>query len=132
MTYRYVETPFKDLLGKTLTRVDAEGAEIRFFTEDGFEYKQWHEQDCCESVYVEDVAGDWEDLIGSPLVLAAEESSDDPPPADQFGPPDSYTWTFYRLGTVKGTVVVRWLGESNGYYSESVSFQQMVPEVKTR
>jgi hypothetical protein len=38
---------------------------------------------------------------------------------------ESYTWTFYRFGTRRGSVTVRWLGHSNGYYSEGVSVEIM-------
>ena len=81
----------------------------------------FHEQDCCESVQVEDVAGDMQDLVGSPIVQAEESSNSDNPPLRC----ESFTWTFYRLATAKGQVVLRWLGESNGYYSESVSFEEV-------
>ena len=115
-----------ELIGKTLTNITNDGEEIRFFDSDGRIWRLYHEQDCCESVTVEDIAGDLDDLIGSP-VLEAEEAFSNTRPEDlpkvEY-PDDSETWTFYKFATVKGRVTIRWYGSSNGYYSESVSFAE--------
>jgi hypothetical protein len=111
------------LLGKTLTAAENKGDQIVFRAEDG-EYCLYHSQDCCESVVVESVVGDLADLVGSPLLQAEEVSSEgEPPPKKDYV--DSYTWTFYKLATIKGGVTIRFLGESNGYYSESVAFAKV-------
>lgn len=36
-----------------------------------------------------------------------------------------FLWTFYRLATNRGSVVIRWYGTSNGYYAINVSFKEL-------
>src|SRR5688572_2487483 len=120
-----MDAQISDMLGRVLTGVEGceKGSEeITFATATGERWHMYHGQDCCETVQLEDVCGDWQDLIGHPLLIAEEVSSEGHPPPEYA---DSYTWTFYRLGTVKGVVTLRWLGESNGYYSESVDFDKL-------
>jgi len=115
----------KDLIGKTVTRIGNSPEYVNFITEDGKTFSLCHEQECCENVTVEDICGELDDLVGSPIVSASEETSKDVDPEGVKAPEgyhESFTWTFYRLATNKGTVVIRWYGSSNGYYSESVSF----------
>ncbi|MGF3976640.1 DUF7448 domain-containing protein, partial [Staphylococcus aureus] len=98
--------------------------EVTFMAETGEVYSMYHQQDCCESVYIESVTGDVNDLIGTPILMAEEVSDTDfPPQAGEYV--DSYTWTFYKLATIRGYVDIRWLGQSNGYYSESVNFEHV-------
>lgn len=85
----------------------------------------YHSQDCCESVYIEDFCGDSADLVGTPLLEARYDTSEENPEGVE--PPeyqDCYMWTFYTFRTVKGTVTVRWYGDSNGYYSVSVDVRR--------
>ncbi len=137
-----MEANINELVGKVLTKIENENDEITFHCESGEIYKLWHESDCCESVTIDDINGDLEDLVGSPITLADEVSNKEFEDAwaskftvsDGFGSvkkdsegnyePDSHTWTFYKFATVKGYVDIRWFGESNGYYSESVSFSK--------
>ena len=119
------QVEFSSLIGKTLLAVIGSkgGDSIVFECADGSQYQMYHSQDCCESVSVDDIEGDLADLIGLPIVLAEESSSEETLPGHE-APEycDSFTWTFYRIATARGFVVIRWFGESNGYYSESVSF----------
>lgn len=115
---------FKDLLGKTFTSVvNHLDEELIFTVSENEKYMLYHEQGCCEQVTIEDIVGDLDDLVGSPILIAEESISDTNPEEykhDEYQ--DSFTWTFYKLATVKGYVTIRWYGESNGYYSESVDF----------
>lgn len=127
----YDEVNISELVGKVLTAINGgKGAEeIEFICADGSRFKMLHNQDCCESVGVEDVCGDYADLIDSPITLAEESTSDErqewQEPAGEYSYDDSFTWTFYRIATAKGMVTIRWYGSSNGYYSESVSFERV-------
>jgi hypothetical protein len=100
--------------------------EMVFKAANGKTFTFYHEQDCCEGVNIEDVCGDINDLVGSPILYAEEVDNVDNVPDLENGDwrYESYTWTFYKFGTAKGSVTVRWLGSSNGYYSESVTYRE--------
>lgn len=126
----YDEPPFSSLVGKTMKDVRQIGDErIEFECDDGKLFALYHNQDCCESVSIEDVCGDLADLIGVPILVAEEVESDTLP--EGVKPPeyrdDAETWTFYKLRTIKGSVDIRWFGSSNGYYSTSVDFGEVHP-----
>ena len=118
---------FEDLKGKTLSKIENKLDEELIFTlESGEKYKLYHAQDCCEGVTIEEIIGDLDDLVNTPILLA-EEVVHEPDTTPEGVEPkecydDSYLWTFYKLATIKGAVTIRWLGQSNGYYSESVDF----------
>ena len=100
---------FKDLVGKTLTEIKNNNDELIFIVDDGTQYKMYHQQDCCEIVSIEDINGDLEDLIGTPILQAEEVSSYEPTSDEDIKKTKdvndwgSCTWTFYKLATIKDT-----------------------------
>lgn len=115
---------FEDLVGKVITDIQGgkNSEELVFTLSDGSRYRMYHSQDCCECVDIEDIDGDLNDLLNTEVLMAEESTNNDPKEGES---PDSCTWTFYRLRTAKGYVVIRWYGTSNGYYSEGVSFEKI-------
>jgi len=118
--YSYVD--ISDLIGRTVEDIEGmetgNGDAVYIRCTDGTEYRMMHHQDCCEHVYLEDVCGDVDDLIGHQIFLAEESSNSGSKDYD------SFTWTFYRFATDRGYVLLRWYGSSNGYYGEGVSFEK--------
>lgn len=122
----FEQIPFSTLTGRWIADAWYTPSKDEFWLLDwqGFVYRMAHEQDCCENVVIEDITGDISDLFGY-IALAEEISNAEqnvPTFDDEEYPPDSFTWTYYKLATVLGRVTIRWLGTSNGYYSEHVQF----------
>jgi hypothetical protein len=112
------------IIGKTFTAIDGmepESWKVTFTLATGERLAMDTLQDCGESVELVEVIGDVEDLLNSPIVSYEEvEDPDEDPDFDYSG--KSHTWTIYKFETMKGFVTLRWLSESNGYYSEGVDF----------
>lgn len=131
---------FEDLIGKTITNIWFKNGkdpvkicdEIHLVTEDGWLVRLYHKQDCCENVYLLETVGEIDNILHSPIIYVNEIIN---PPLDDvmksFTNSDtSSTWTFYLIETKKGSVVLKWLGSSNGYYDESVQFEIFYQGVK--
>ena len=114
------------LKGKILTRCYKDGNDqIYFVSNDGKTFRQYHSQNCCESVIIEDINGTLDDLIGTPILIAEESTNKNPEGFITNNHEPSHTWTFYRFMTMKGWVIIRWHGKSSGFYSESVNFEEV-------
>lgn len=127
-TYNQIQEPItclNDLHGRILCKVENLDDELRFYLTAEHYLRMYHQQSCCETVTIEDIVGDLEDLVGTPLLLVEEVSDyDETPPYEYY---ESYTWTYYKFRTIKGSVDIRWYGSSNGYYSERVDIEIVTP-----
>ena len=110
---------FKGLVFTSVVGLEEQSEEVIFTSSCGREFKMYHQQDCCESVYVSDVCGDTSDLVGAEVVSAEERTIES---ETDWG---TMTATFYDIQTTAGSVTIRWNGESNGYYSESVYIKEI-------
>ena len=109
----------KDMVGKKVLGIYYDEENFQILTDDGV-YAFYHEQSCCEDVWLTQVDGISDKIIGSRIVIA-EEVLDEKD--TEYG---HITWSFYKIGTNKGMIDFRWQGESNGYYSETVDLIKIV------
>jgi hypothetical protein len=120
------DVPFSTLVGKTLVAIEGlenESEQVVFKCSDGSEFKMFHDQDCCETVTLVDVdSEDVPHLVGHTITEAETASFD--AGAANVGREDGETWTFYKISANYYHMTLRWLGRSNGYYSERVDFVQ--------
>lgn len=117
---RKYDLPIK---GETVVKIDnlkEGGRDVEFTCASGKTYSMYHEQACCEHVVIEEIHGNVEDLIGSPILYAYKSSSEPPSCHEE----SACEWTFFVFRTMKGTVTVRWYGESNGHYATDATFRE--------
>ena len=117
---------FEELEGKIFTDVFVSNDRIYFFANYGFSYALFHDQDCCEHVFIESIDGDIATNLPGKRIIEAREAynSDNKPP--EGGPhDDSYTWSFYTIRTERDTFTIRFFGSSNGYYGETATLYRL-------
>jgi len=109
------------LIGEVLTHIDVDSAEdrITLTTQSGKQFLIHHEQDCCESVSITRCGSAY---VGEGIkVQDAREIIESNVPASE-----SATRTIFVINENSYSKIwIEWLGESNGYYSESVSFVEV-------
>lgn len=116
---------FSELVGKRVTSIDAkvDQAEAEIIA-GNLRVQILHRQDCCESVAINRVLGDPSKLIGEVVTLAEEDSREPDKFQHDFGSyHDSHTWSSYYIEAGGHRLEIWFLGESNGYYSESTEVE---------
>ena len=116
---------FSVLVGEVLDAVDIDREEnqILLTTRSGRKFLVYHEQDCCESVRIVSQDGSFDKLIGNPLIEARDFAVDTGESESNY---DSQTTTTLVFRVDDQTVISRWIGDSNGYYSEGVDIAELI------
>ena len=95
---------------------------VHLVLENGHIISLYHEQDCCEEVFIADGLDDLSKLKGERLIDISTVTEDVSDEDKKCRKSESATWTFMNVYTDKDTVQLRWYGSSNGYYSEDATF----------
>lgn len=101
---------------------------VDFYCKDGAIVRLYHDQNCCETVLLDDCETyhNDEDIYTDAAFCKLEEVScdnTDAAPKNKDIEQVSHTWTFYKITTDKGYDTLRWYGTSNGWYSEDVDLK---------
>lgn len=120
---------YSEFSGKTIQEIRGckkHSDEVTIIFTDGSCLKFYHRQDCCETILLEDydITPEW--LIDSKIISVEERisrSGEGIKPLNNWA--ESYTWSFYAIKTSSSTMVLRWYGESNGWYSETVDIDYL-------
>lgn len=105
----------------------------------GRKYTISHYQDCCEQVRLTNVIingknhfiegndsyvmfDEVQNILHNTPITLAETDNSEPKFAENRAYDDSHTWSAFFFETKLGRVELWFLGESNGYYSESMGF----------
>ena len=115
------------VVGKTITSIlglEEESQQVQILFSDGSKLNFHHWQDCCEWVCLYDfeLTTSLDKIIGG-VINDAREDGRDATNDDNECTDESGYWTFYNINTSRGCINMRWLGQSNGYYSEDVSVE---------
>lgn len=108
----------EDIIGKRIMDCWHSEDEFQLLFNDGKVLRLWHYQDCCETVELTDIDGDIGDLIGGTCNEAEVVNS-----GEFEAQHKTMQWTYYKFGTEKGSISLRWYGASNGYYSVDVNHE---------
>jgi hypothetical protein len=98
---------------------------VNIKTKSGRHFVLYHDQDCCEVVKIDSVKGDLEYILNHEVTKATELIVSGYPSSE------SATKTIFGIEANYSSFVIEWIGESNGYYSESVSFMEINNEPTT-
>jgi len=120
---RKMTNDFFTLKGQIVRKIQALNGDSLCILTDKYRYDLYHEQDCCEYVRLVKVIGDIDNILNEEIIFAEEDAGANDP--DWYGDNynDSHTWTKFVLGTKNANVEFWFLGESNGYYGESISIK---------